>query len=68
VEIENLQLRPSAKVMILGMGKKIQWHQNGKNLRFELPAEIGVTPAMVIRMQLIPEIDKRQKTNGGRMR
>ncbi len=59
IELENIQLRPSAKVTLPASGTKIKWEHRGNNLYLELPTGVEKTPALVIRMQLIPESSRR---------
>jgi alpha-L-fucosidase len=64
IEIENMQLRPAARVTLAGSRKKIKWQPHGRNVKFELPSNIEGTPAVAVRIQLVPEMPQENVMEG----
>jgi alpha-L-fucosidase len=64
VEIENMQLRPAARVTLAGSRKKIKWQAHDRNVRFVLPSNLEDTPALAIRIQLAPEVPQENTMEG----
>ncbi len=60
IELEDVQLRSSASVALVGFPKRLKWEQKGKNLRVVLPNAIPAAPAVTLKMQLIPEMGKQK--------